>query len=242
MPTLQFILNPSLKVEKIRHTDPEIEVFIVENFLQNPEVLCDYAATKAYFGEVGGDGTAYPGIRDRLPGAYERVLQEVAETVYQSEIAVNRCMLSLTTQPAESLGTAQKMPHIDSLASDQFAAVHFLCDAPHGGTAIYRYLPTNQVKLRPADREVIDDMIGNVNDDPDAHQGYLVESTSLFRQELHVHARFNRLVLYPSNLLHCAVLGSPQSLRADVDSGRLTVASFFKVISSAASNSLRGAD
>ena len=64
---------------------------------------------------------------------------------------------------------------------------------------------------------------------PEEHSGYLSGDTSLFKQELMIEARLNRLILYPSNLLHCAVLSSPKSLQNDVTAGRLSVASFFRL-------------
>lgn len=229
MVALQFIVNQSMQVEKIPHQDHEIEVYVIDEFLENPGELRNYAANKAYFGAVGDDGTAYPGIRDRLPGVYEKALQQAAELVYEADVVVHRCMLSLTTLPSAKLRSAQKMPHVDAFGFDQYATVHFLCGPEHGGTAIYRYLPANRVRLGPEDRHLMEEMLEAVQSEAVEHDGYLVSSTSLFRQELCVEARFNRLVLYPSNLLHCAVLDSPQSISEDVDAGRLTVASFFKL-------------
>ena len=71
-----FILNKSISVEKIPHEDPEICVYVIDDFIENPSQLIDYARNKAYFGRVGDDKTAYPGIRDRLPTAYEDILNE----------------------------------------------------------------------------------------------------------------------------------------------------------------------
>ena len=226
----EYILNPTASVEKIHHEDPEIAVYVVDDFLANPEALLDYARTKAYFGKVGADRTAYPGVRDRLPSAYERALAQVIELVLgDSKPTIYRCMLSLTTLNEEQLHAAQKIPHVDAVNNEQYAAVHYLCDAPHGGTAIYRYLPRNMVRIRNSDRHVINEMIQTAHDHPEEHDGYLKGNTRFYRQELVVEAKFNRLVLYPGNLLHCALLTHQASLSADVAAGRLSVASFFTV-------------
>ena len=121
------------------------------------------------------------------------------------------------------------MPHVDTFEEDQYAAVHYRCGAPHGGTAIYRYRPKNLVRLRSTDRHVVEEMLQGVRDYPQEHQGYLLGDTSLFKQEVLIEARFNRLILYPSNLLHCAQMSSPDSYDNNVSSGRLTVASFFRL-------------
>ena len=227
---LEFILNQALNVEKIKHTDPEISVYVIDNFLANPEVLLEYAEEKAYFGNVGDDGTAYPGIRDRLPSSYDEAMSTTIELVYGFDNpVVHRCMISLTTLQPIQLSAAQKMPHVDAFSDDQYAAVHYLCGEPHGGTAIYRYCPRNIVKIRHDDRGVMDEMIENVRSHPAEHSGYLNGDTTLFKQELVIKAKLNRLVLYPSNLLHCAMLSSPNSLDSDTSRGRLSVASFFRL-------------
>lgn len=227
---MKYTLNPAVNVERIKHIDPEISVYVVDDFLKNPEELVDYAISKAYFGKVGADRTAYPGIRDRLPSTYEHALLQAIEHVLPDcSPVISRCMLSLTTLDARQLHAAQKIPHVDTVNDDQYASIHYLCDPPHGGTALYRYLPRNKIRIRNSDRPVIQEMIQAVHDHPEDHQGYLVGDTRFYKQELVVEAKFNRLVIYPGNLLHCALLTSPQSLVPDVSCGRLTVASFFQL-------------
>lgn len=224
----EYILNPAANVEKIKHQDPELEIYVVDDFLENPQALVDYARSKAYFGKVGADRTAYPGIRDRLPSSYERTLTQLLQQVFNKHSPnIFRCMLSLTTLDAQQLRAAQKLPHVDTFSDEQYASVHYLCDQPHGGTAFYRFLPRSKTRLREDDRPIVQEMIQAVHDHPEAHQGYLTGDTRFYKKELVVEAKFNRLVLYPGNLLHCAMLTSPQSLSSDVRSGRLTVASFF---------------
>lgn len=226
----EYILNPAANVEKIKHQDPEIDVYVVDDFLENPEALVDYARCKAYFGKVGADRTAYPGVRDRLPSTYQRTLAQLLQKVFSKRSPIiNRCMLSLTTLDAQQLHAAQKLPHVDTFSDEQYASVHYLCDQPHGGTALYRFLPRNKVRFRENDRPIVQEMIQAVHDHPEEHQGYLIGDTRFYKQEVVVEEKFNRLVLYPGNLLHCAMLTSPQSLISDVRSGRLTVASFFRL-------------
>ena len=44
---LNFTLNNVINVEAIRHDDPVISVYVVDDFLANPEVLVKYARDKA---------------------------------------------------------------------------------------------------------------------------------------------------------------------------------------------------
>lgn len=226
----EYLLNQSASVERVQHEDREIDVYVVDGFLQDPELLLDYARSCAYFGKVGDDRTAYPGIRDRLPKPYERAMEKIVALVYGTQnFSIHRCMLSLTTLDPGQLRTPQKMPHVDAFDDDQYAAVHYLCAAPHGGTAFYRYRQKNLVRLRDTDRHVVEEMLQGVRDNPEEHRGYLVGDTSLFKQEVLIEAKFNRLILYPSNLLHCAQMSSPDSYESDVSRGRLSVASFFRL-------------
>ena len=82
---LKFALNDSISVHKIKHEDPEIVVYVIDDFLENPEELIDYAREKAYFGAVGDDRTAYHNIRDRLPSVYEQVLGEAVAWFWNSK-------------------------------------------------------------------------------------------------------------------------------------------------------------
>lgn len=233
----EYILNPAANVETIRHQDPDIAVHVVDDFLASPEQLVEYARSKAYFGQIGDDKTAYPGVRDRLPRHYERVMEKIIKRIYGDRKAlIHRCMLSLTTLDSAQLSPAQRIPHTDAFGDDQYAAVHYLCGPPHGGTAIYRYLPRNMVRMRTGDREVVKEMLRQVQEHPQEHAGYIAGDTKFYKQELSINAKFNRLVLYPSNLLHCALLTSSDSLKQDISTGRLTVASFFQLDTEQRSN------
>ena len=58
------------------------------------------------------------------------------------------------------------------------------------------------------------------------HSGYMDGDTSLFERVAKIEAKVNRLVLYKSNLLHCANIPTSKSHKKDVRDGRLTIASF----------------
>ena len=136
-------------------------------------------------------------------------------------------MLSLVTLKAAELREVQKMPHIDSSNSHAFASVHYLSQAPRGGTAIYRYKPTNTIQIGQHNQDVVLQMIEQVKATPNEHSGYINGDTSLFEIVVDIPERFNRLVLYKSNLLHSARLTHERSISSSPKEGRLTVSSFF---------------
>ncbi len=54
---LEFSPNQAMIVEQIRHPDPEISIHVVNDFLEDPGLLLDYAENKAYFGKPGGESS-----------------------------------------------------------------------------------------------------------------------------------------------------------------------------------------
>jgi len=201
-------------------------IFIIDNFLTNPDDLVDYATKRAYFSPPGKDGTLYPGIRDLLPKPYERVLEELCKIVHGSDliISVHRCLLSLVTVEEDNLGELQTFPHIDSIDNTEFACVHYLCSEKYGGTSIYKYIPENIIKITEEETHIFEDILKN-----NRNKKYLNGSTELFERVVEIKAKYNRIVIYPSNLLHCADINHTYSISNDPKVGRLTVASFYKI-------------
>ncbi|WP_175442134.1 DUF6445 family protein [Pseudoalteromonas byunsanensis] len=208
----------------------DASVYIIDDFLLNPELLVNFAKQKAYFLPPGKDGTLYPGIRDQLPKPYERALaQLINEHLFTNyDIFVHRCLLSLVTLNAEQLSNMQKLPHIDSLDKNEYASVHYLCDEKYGGTSIYQYKPESVIEVTEDNCHIIHEMINHVQNS-EKNSGYLNGKTSIFEPIITIEAKMNRLVLYPSNLLHCANIDPRYSISANPSEGRLTVASFFRL-------------
>ncbi|TMP29021.1 hypothetical protein CWB99_09630 [Pseudoalteromonas rubra] len=223
------VLNAHLKIEKITLDECHCDVYVVDDFLENPEEVQAFAQKSAYFNPIGKDGTLYPGIRDALPLPYHRVLSALLTTLFEGvEPQIHRCMLSLITQQPEQLLSVQKMPHIDSTDNQEYASVHYLCGPHMGGTSIYRFKPANRVRFDQDSQDEIMAMVNMVESQQQDPDGYLNGSNQLFEQVLNIEAKFNRLVLYPSNILHSANV-HPHSISANPSNGRLTVASFFRL-------------
>lgn len=200
----------------------------------DPHEVVDFASNTAYFDPVGSDQTFYPGVRDVMPGPYGRALLDwvqplISKEYFDGAALQSRppiCKLSLVTLQPEQLRAEQKIPHVDSANENDFAFVHYFCDQSHGGTSLYRYKPTGQVKIASDHVRVLSEMAEAAKNTEDEHSGYLAGDTSLFERVGRVSAKFNRLVFYKSNLLHSADIESKKSVNKDVLSGRLSVASF----------------
>lgn len=220
---MKLSLNKNLTIHKKIINDNDI-IYIIDDFLQEPEIVVGFALKTAYFNPPGKDGTLYPGIRDLMPKPYEKCLQELLQIIFRSEPNIHRSLLSLVTVPEEQLSIFQSIPHVDSLEDCQYASVHYLCDRKYGGTSIYKYKPTGAVKITPMNVGLFQEALES-NIEP----AYLKTENPLFEPVFTIDAKFNRLVIYPSNLLHCANINREFSISKDPEQGRLTVASFFEL-------------
>lgn len=229
-----FEVNPDFKVTKVQLQDDDNFILILDDFLLRPEDVVEFSKHRAYFDPVGADGTFYPGVRDLMPAPYARALlaavQPIVADEYFSGQELNSmdpvCKLSLITLKPEQLADEQRVPHVDSVSENEFAIVHYLCDESHGGTSLYRYKPTGQVKITSNFIPMMREMVGEAKARPEEHCGYLSGDTSIFQRIGQVKAKFNRMVLYKSNLLHCADIESLLSCQKNPETGRLSVASF----------------
>jgi hypothetical protein len=229
-------INPHLTLKTFKLDDIDSAVYVIDDFLINTGDLTSYTRNTAYLNPVGSDGTAYPGMRDAMPMPYIRLLKKLIEdniltTLVNSpsSVEIHRSLLSLTTVSESNLNTLQKMPHIDSFMDTEFASVHYLCDKEMGGTSIYKYKPSNIIRFNEKHRHLLNQAKQMVENNRLEHKGYLKHSTSLFEKVFSIEAKFNRIVIYPGNLLHCANLKDNMSINTDINKGRLTIASFFSI-------------
>ncbi|ATC94229.1 DUF6445 family protein [Pseudoalteromonas tunicata] len=227
-----FYLNNDFTVKKITIPSSNHILFIIDDFLKNPEVLVNFAKNTAYFNPPGADGTFYPGKRDKMPAPYKRALSELLHTLTTQgysdkflDVDVYRSEISITTLKENELSIYQKLPHVDCYENNEFATVHYLCSEQHGGTSFYKYKSTGETEIN-GDNAVID-MIKSLKEFENEHSGYLQGSTRLFEQVFTVKPKFNRIIIYSGNILHCADLKGEINQTSDLSLGRLTVASFF---------------
>ncbi|WP_057830495.1 DUF6445 family protein [Colwellia sp. TT2012] len=230
-------LNPDLTIQKIPIPNTNLHAYIIDDFLLSADSVMHFAKNIAYFNPMHADNSYYPGVRDNMPEPYIRLLQAFFQQSIMPKLAgrkqcsviVHKSLISLVTCPPSQLLTEQKMPHVDSCKSSEYAFVHYLSGPELGGTSIYRYIPKNIVELNQQDEIILDDMLKEVSANLPEHNGYITNSTSLFEQVLKVEAKFNRLVIYQGNLLHGANLTSKESYSGDTTNGRFSITSFASI-------------
>lgn len=237
-------VNPALSIQEIKIPNTSFSAYIIDDFLLNTESVIHFTKNIAYFNPMHSDNSYYPGIRDNMPQPYLRLLQDffnhniVPKNVSNKNYTgiVHKSLISLITCSPANLSTQQKMPHVDSCKNNEFAFIHYLSGEELGGTSIYKYIPMNKVQLTENDEGVFLEMYNAVKKKPEEHTGYLNKSTSLFEQVLNLDAKFNRLVIFPGNLLHGANLKSEESYCGDLNDGRFSITSFGSIINPTKNN------
>lgn len=233
--TDSFQLNCDAQIAITQVGHQQTPVFTVDDFLLNDGDLISCARDISTFRHQDSD--YYPGVRRSVPQEYEQLIKRWAVTHFSAQleqqknhpevknVELSLCALSLTNQPPEKLIPIQRIPHFDTTNTNQWAMVHYLCDEGFGGTGFFRH-------KRSGFETIVDDnqksYFRNLADDaseygvPEAK--YLQGDSELFELLHYVEAKKNRLVIYPSNLLHSGIIKCWKALTPD--QGRLTANTF----------------
>lgn len=206
-----------------------------------PLVVIDEAAADAELWHARGAeldwaprGDYYPGPRAIAPLEYLHALQDALRFAlgqvfgWRSRVEVLRCFYSLATTPGSELSLAQRVPHVDSYDPRQIAFVHYLCPPRFGGTAFYRQRSTGFERIDErncaAFEQALEADFARLREPAPA---YIGGSDPRFERLHACPAAFNRLIVFPGNLLHCADLAGVE-LDPDPAKGRLTIAGFLR--------------
>jgi hypothetical protein len=230
----EFPTREDFAVEVLEVGAERRKVAVLDAVFQTPKALVDHAADEAAFSPLREAGNFYPGIRAPAPKAYAQALFEALKPVFADIFGVDvegrfkaSAALSLATLAPQQLNTAQRLPHIDTTDHRQFAVLHYLCDPRHGGTAFYRHRSTGFESIdedrAPTFYAALKHELDTAGPPPPE---YVVQSTPLFEQTARVEARFDRILVYRSRMLHSGLIDPTFGLSEDPRLGRLTANSF----------------
>jgi hypothetical protein len=217
-------------------------VVVIDDLMRNPGSVVSFAATSVSFrrsrpqlGEEGGN--SYPGVRAPVPQPYLASLYRAIGPLMQETFGLPGsgplkadCSFSIATLPPEELNVMQRLAHFDTADSRQLAVLHYLCDPSHGGTAFYRHRATGFEAITP---ERVTPYLQQLQQELAMHgpppAQYLSGSDSRFEQIASFEARFNRVLIYRSQMLHSGNVSAACGFRDDPRTGRLTANAFFYV-------------
>jgi hypothetical protein len=207
-------------------------VLVIDDFLSDPQVLVDYAASHSSFGSV--TDTFYPGLRAPIPEIYcfaiRAFLGELITATFDlgaNQVARELATFSLVTTRRDQLQALQRLPHFDNTDERQIAVLHYLCPATCGGTSFYRHRATGFETIRPHRlaeySQAMRDALGS-NAPP---LDYIDGDTPLFERIARFEAAPNRVLIYRSISLHSADIPRDFTFDRDPRRGRLTANTFF---------------
>lgn len=221
--------NPGIHVEPVgRERVPVIRLSAVTD---DPQRLIGFARDAVAFAPVAGN--LYPGVRAPMPLDFvERLVRRVdplLRDIYgiaSARLAHAECFFSIVSTPPPALVPLQMLPHIDTVDPLHFASVHYLCDEAFGGTAFYRQRATGFETISP-EREALwqahhDATVESLAD----RAAYPSPNSPGYEQVALFPARFDSMILYPSNALHAGDIRPDVEHRPDAARGRLTATMF----------------
>jgi Family of unknown function (DUF6445) len=226
-------LHHDFKVDIVRIGAEHQTIAVVDNFLDNAQLLVDYAAAHCEFDGVSD--AFYPGRRAPIPPIYCFALRAflgsiIAEAFGLQSNAVSGELshFSLVTTPPERLQQVQRMPHFDNTNPKQLAVLHYLCPRQHGGTSFYRHRRTrfefvDEARKQAYSSAMADDL--KLFGPLPAH--YICGDDARFERTRSFEAAFNRVLIYRSLNLHSADIAPGFIFDENPQSGRLTANTFF---------------
>jgi hypothetical protein len=206
---------------------------VIDDMLRDPQSAVRFAAERLQFAPAQ---THYPGVMAVSPNEYVMSLYKAISPVMQQTFGVNvdgpvkaRSFFGIVTIPPDKLNVGQRHPHIDTPNPLQLAVLHYLCNSTHGGTAFYRHRATGFESLDGAQYMQMAQMLAaNAQSKGELPAQYVTGDNDLYEQTANLDARFNRLLIYRSRVLHAGNISPTANLSPDPRVGRLTANTFLE--------------
>lgn len=222
-----FSMRPSLALSLERIGLEREPVLVVEGAMNRAEALVDYAANEVHFDPVWGPSGGYPGIRAAAPLNYVETLVRALDanirkafSLESVKLARAECSFSLVTLAPDRLAPLQRIPHVDTTDPLQFALLHYLCGARHGGTAFYRHRATGFETLTPERQPAYQAVRARELDG--APPAYIDGDGPHYERTAAFESAFDRVLVYRSRTFHSGRIAADQELSDDPRQGRLT--------------------
>ena len=223
MPFPSLRLNPGAQAAVLPVGQDRVPVLIVDDLLSDAEAIAEVARGLAY-GPPGRAG--YPGLNADIDQAFAAAfltllrppLQSVFGVPAGAPLACNG-YFGLVCTPQSELKPYQAVPHVDTTQPRSLAILWYLCDEAFGGTGFFRHRATG-VETLTGDRQAAYE-VALRTEMADRVPAYPCADDPAFELIGQAEAKFNRMLVYPGNLLHSGLV-APGRLSADPAVGRLT--------------------
>ncbi len=228
------MINPAgrLAVTYVGHE--KTPVLCIDDFLSNCQVMREDARHQAAFSAEMR--TMYPGVRAKLPGSYVKTalnsLATVLSRVYglgsQLNVRVDDASYAIVSLAEDALNPYQCIPHFDNLITKSFAFLHYLNEGDFGGTGFFRHIPTNIERVTlDSNRHYQESVMNFFKRHGQPEKAYIKDTNAHYELIHKFDYSPNRLLVYPSNLLHSGLIRPDKDINPNPETGRLTASIFF---------------
>ncbi len=201
-----------------------VPVLMVDDLLLEPQAVRDAAVGLTFDLPTR---TLYPGVTATVDQAFAADLLTALRPPMQNVFGVPAAAplacngyFGLVSTPEGELTLRQSIPHVDTTQAQSLAILYYLCDEAFGGTGFFRHRATGIETMSDAARPAYDaaletELAGRT-------PAYPCADDPAFALIGRAEAKFNRLLVYPGNLLHSGLV-AVERLSADPVKGRLTM-------------------
>jgi hypothetical protein len=216
---------------------------IVDDFLQNPHELVDFAADHAV--EFSNAKSYYPGLfvdvnDDAMTDVYRFIRSKMTKhfPFLRGNLKLSTFFSMVTLRPDE-LSAVQRLCHTDPAPDSSrtpYAALLYLFENEElGGTSFFEYWKKHELleELEAIEREGPDKARAFVLENFPTFSkpaSYMTESNEIAELLCTIPARFNRMIFYSGQIPHSAAITAPELLSRDPRKGRLTLNVFADVM------------
>lgn len=228
-----FTVNPAMTAQVLHVGRERQPVVILDDFMRSGQSLVELAATVPF----SRPPSHYPGLVAPLhPDYVSNLLSAIRPFVRDTfGLVVDRpprlysCFYGVATIRPEQLSVGQRHPHIDTPDPGRLAVLHYLCDESHGGTSFYRDRATGLESMNAQQLpQFMERMQKDTRENGPLPAGYMEGANRLYERTEYIAAKFNRLLLYRSRVLHSASISKICNFSANPRSGRLTANVFLE--------------
>jgi hypothetical protein len=230
------MFNPRAKISVVPLYGEE-KLVIVDDLLLEPHKMVDLAGrSRAEFTDA--DHNYFPGpelnLTPEMTQAFDQfVVEHVRKPLGARRTNMLATRLALATLQSSQLQNLQRVCHRDTVPQPNregtgAMVLYLFEDQRLGGTGFFRQTCAEDefthmvLQSGVMDRQAFSELTG-------AGEGYAVASDRYFEKIYTAQPAFNRAIFYHGTVLHSADIHSPELLRDDVRTGRLTVNAFFNL-------------
>jgi len=227
---MSFTRHRDFSIQRLTIGAERAPLLVLDNVLADPDELVDLAAGKSY----GNVASYYPGVRAKVPLTFQQFLLDLLRAELASVFGMGAtaprftaCHFSLVTTPHGELTYMQRIPHIDSLMSNELALILYLFRADLGGTDFYRHRATgfeyiDQARNAEYWRHIQEEQAAVER----TSTGYIDGDTEFYERVGRQAAVYNRMLVYRRTSLHSGALKPDFVPELDPRKGRLSVNGF----------------